>query len=229
MNLSRYGSLSALVFVLFAGCGGTVVGGGGDGGGGGSGGSGGSPGSDSGNPGSDSSSDAPVPGTDSSVPPGGFCPSTLPTSDAACSPVGLVCEYGSNPNSQCDMLYGCTSSGWSDETTKSACPTTECPASYASVSGPSQDHPCTVNGAECSYPTQGTCLCTSDPGGLPTTGGPLWECTAATAMCPSPRPRLGSACSTEGASCDYGACTGGIEIVCKGGYWLRDEMVACPG
>jgi hypothetical protein len=45
--------------------------------------------------------------------------------------------------------------------------------------------------------------------------------------CPEPRPRIGDVCSEPALTCDYGACTGGIELQCEDGYWQREE-VPCP-
>jgi len=221
MSFAKFGGLAATAFAVLAGCGGTVVTTGGDG----------STGSDSGSdsPSSpDSGTDAPPPGTDGGKPTGA-CPANPPALGATCSPTSLVCEYGSNPDEQCNQIFDCTSTGWNDDTTKGICPVAECPASYAAIATPADQTACTVEGAECVYPSQGTCLCTSDPGGLPLVGGPVWDCIAATPTCPSPRPRLGSPCSSEGSTCDYGACTGGISLECTGGVWQKNTMVACPG
>jgi hypothetical protein len=45
--------------------------------------------------------------------------------------------------------------------------------------------------------------------------------------CPDPRPRIGSACTTSGLDCDYGACTGGVNVECVSGAW-QQQNTACP-
>jgi hypothetical protein len=85
---------------------------------------------------------------------------------------------------------------------------------------------CSPAGLDCAYP-QGQCNCTYT---LPVGGNmPVWTCFTPT-NCPEPRPRIGSACSSSGttAPCDYGACSGGIELQCSGGYW-KEVLVPCPG
>ena len=51
------------------------------------------------------------------------------------------------------------------------------------------------------------------------------------AGCPTPRPRLGDACSTEGLICDYTQCCGGPSLgpsmQCSGGYWHSYSSGAC--
>jgi hypothetical protein len=208
----------ACAFALTVGCGGNFV-----------------PAGDGGPPGSDGGTDAPgksetgSPDSGSDTGPGGACPSSAPTESAACSPVGLECEYGSNPNPDCNQLWDCTTAGWSNDTAKTGCPPAgDCPPSYAAAMGTGAAVTCALAEEDltCSYP-QGTCICSD--GSLPTVGGPDWMCIPATASCPSPRPALGSACSDPGTECDYGACSGGIAIMCKDGVWQQDKMVACPG
>jgi hypothetical protein len=97
-----------------------------------------------------------------------------------------------------------------------------CPGSYSDVG---QNMTCSPAGLDCAY-TQGQCNCTFT---LPVGGGPFWKCFTP-ANCPEPRPRIGSACSQSSTNgpCDYGACQGGIELQCTGGYW-KEVLVPCPG
>jgi hypothetical protein len=44
--------------------------------------------------------------------------------------------------------------------------------------------------------------------------------------CPSERPRIGTACSVPNESCDYGACTGNVNLLCTGGAW-EDAPIVC--
>ena len=59
----------------------------------------------------------------------------------------------------------------------------------------------------------------------------FWCCPDApsgTSGCPSPRPRLGSACTSEGTLCDYGGCSGNVTLQCTGGTW-QPTTIGCPG
>jgi hypothetical protein len=133
----------------------------------------------------------------------------------------MECEYGSNPNPNCDNVVTCDATGWSFPTPGVACPMGTCPASYSAVP---QGKQCTPLGLDCAYP-QGQCNCAdSVPVSQP---NPVWLCSTPQTGCPEPRPDLGSSCSQPGLSCDYGACTGGIAMSCQDGYWQRAE-VACP-
>ena len=88
---------------------------------------------------------------------------------------------------------------------------------------------CSPENAFCLYP-QGTCICTLDPGGLPTAGGPRWGCAPVTKGCPAKPPELGSRCDVPtGTACDYNGCSGGVYEECSDeGYWELATMVACP-
>jgi hypothetical protein len=105
------------------------------------------------------------------------------------------------------------------------CAMTMCPSSYDAAHA--DKSMCGAQGQICEYP-QGDCICTSDPGGLPSTGGPIWSCTPVSPGCPSTRPALGSPCSTDPTTvCDYGGCSGGVDQQCIDGFW-GVAMVACP-
>jgi hypothetical protein len=91
---------------------------------------------------------------------------------------------------------------------------------------------CDTFGGWCDYP-QGRCACTVQAGGpalLDASAVSIWICQDPSAPgCPTPRPRLGSPCSQDGLTCDYGACDipGGIGETCNGGIWIQ-AGVACP-
>jgi len=103
-------------------------------------------------------------------------------------------------------------------------PTAMCPSSYdAAKADPAM---CPYQSQICEY-AQGTCIC-ADGLGLPMPGGPKWQCIPVQAGCPSPRPELGSPCSTpEKTICDYGGCGGGVDMSCVGGYWAV-AITVCP-
>jgi hypothetical protein len=154
------------------------------------------------------------------------CPPAPPTAGQACSPVGLYCEYGdSEPNPRCNDLWQCAASGWIEQSSRGECPPPglACPDSYADVP---VTESCSGMDQLCVYPT-GTCVCSPDPGGLPTAGGPAWVCTPLGPECPDPIPQLGTSCTSPGLECDYGQCSGGVGLACTDGYWAI-AMTVCP-
>jgi hypothetical protein len=227
------------VAAIAIGCGGAVEPGGGGGaqgsggsaggsGSGGGGGGGGGAGGSGANGGSGGTAGAPA--LDAGP---GVCPDSAPTPGSMCVEyLGPYCEYGSSPNPDCNNAFTCTSGVWEKAPSTGACPApgASCPSSYPGVD--SMDPACSVDGLSCEFP-QGFCVCSSDPGGLPTTGGPVWSCRSPGKDCPAKRPLLGSSCSGPGDSneqgpvCDYGSCSGGVSEQCTGWYWKLVET-ACP-
>ena len=195
-----------LSFFLVAGCGGTTFTG---------------SGTDDGGPGTDAG-----PAGDSGTPPsdggsGPACPASAPPGGTACPSVGLECEYGQNIDPSCNSIAQCTPSGWMYSGGIN-CPAGTCPTSYGEMGS------CTPQGLLCGYP-QGTCSCGFGfgPPVLRDGGGPFWTCGQNAAGCPYPRPDIGTACSTEGQSCNYAACAGGVALQCEGGVWKR-TFLPCP-
>jgi hypothetical protein len=220
-------SVAAALAALVA-CGGSTsvdtghdAGGDGGGGSGGSSGAGSGSGGSSGGSGSGSSSGASS-GSSSGIGGGGGCPASLPTAGSTCAPSGISCEYGSDPNPECNVIVTCQgSAGWSAPPPGFHCMPGTCPATYADVP---QDKDCSPQGLDCAYP-QGQCNCAPT---VPASGpNPVWQCSTPASGCPEPRPREGTACSSPGLTCDYGACTGGVSLECSDGYW-RVAVVACP-
>jgi hypothetical protein len=224
---------SVVLAVLVAACGGVSANPPGGGNGGSSSGGGGS-GSSSGGGGSGSSGGGSSSGGGNGSSSGGggaSCPSTAPANFSTCSG-SLSCEYGSDPNIQCDALAVCENGHWATTSPpkNSLCPTSApgqngCPSSYAAVP---VGQGCSGE-IECGY-SQGRCGCTvalSGPAQID--AGARWECEAPQAGCPEPRPRAGTACTAEGQSCDYGGCTlpGGTNMVCTNGAWTQGPT-ACP-
>jgi hypothetical protein len=165
------------------------------------------------------------------------CPAALPAARSSCTKVGLECEYGTDLDLACNAVARCDATGWQivPNTTSHPCPTPpnggSCPATFASVS---QGSTCTAPpSTSCWYP-EGDCTCEVYCGsqypvghecdaGTPTT----WVCNATgEASCPSVRPHLGTACSTEGQTCSYGDCTSPT-VQCTSGSW-RQLQVGCP-
>ena len=160
------------------------------------------------------------------------CPSALPTQGSACSKLGAWCEYGSDPNLNCNAIAQCTSSGWQISTPVPGCPTptnpSACPATFSSV--PVGQHCGDLVGTTCDYP-QGFCGCNvpvSGPYPEDASAVATWMCDAPEPGCPMPRPKLGTVCSQEGLQCDYSSCTlpTGTSVVCQNGAW-QDQPFGC--
>jgi hypothetical protein len=169
-------------------------------------------------------------GTDSSPPSDGglgpLCPPTAPSDGSPCSKEGLSCEYGSDPNLYCNAYAQCSLGKWQvNVPPPSGCPTQPnqgtCPSSYASV--PVGQLCGNLVGLTCSYP-QGFCGCAVPSfGPYPADASAVaeWVCDQPEQGCPQPRPKLGSACSKPGQTCDYGSCSlpTGTSIICQDGAW----------
>jgi hypothetical protein len=175
--------------------------------------------------GSDGGSGGPPGGDGASGP----CPADPPASHAGCSG-SIVCEYGSDPDITCDTVATCVSGTWDLRAAPSTpCSTAAgagCPSSYSALT---QQSTCSTVGTACAYP-EARCTCDTHCGlvGRPES---FWCCPDAPSNesgCPSPRPRVGSACATEGTVCDYGGCTGNVTLSCTAGSW-QPTTVACPG
>jgi hypothetical protein len=134
----------------------------------------------------------------------------------------MECEYGDDPNPECNQIETCESNDeWSYPPPGPVCIPGTCPASYAQVP---QGKQCTPQGLDCAY-SEGQCNCADTvPVSSP---GPVWQCSQPAAGCPNPRPRIGESCTQPGLSCDYGACTGGIALECTDGSW-QQAVTACP-
>jgi hypothetical protein len=151
------------------------------------------------------------------------CPVDVPQDGAPCPRVGFECEYGTSPELACNQLAQCAAAGWT-LSPRGACPMGICAPAYADITDGTA---CNPSGLICAY-YQGTCNCAARSG--PIVGGaPLirWACVPADTACRSPRPDIGSPCSDPGHDCNYGACSGGIALVCEDGTWQEDHVV-CP-
>ena len=162
---------------------------------------------------------------------GGSCPSAAPTVGAPCPRAKLVCEYGGEGDHLlCTTTFTCDATGtWSATGGDAGCVATPaedpaaCPASFGALA-PGSACPAGLT-THCLY-AEGPCGCGSciADGG----GGSLWACrtwSTAPTGCAFPRPRLGTACTTEGKECDYATvCTPVSEeqpdMKCEGGIWV---------
>ena len=153
------------------------------------------------------------------------CPTSPPAPGSACVTTkgGPKCEYGSNPDPNCNQMFVCVSNAWVDQSTGTLCqPQSLCPTTYSAVPNGVD---CANDQLSCAYP-QGECICTKSFGGLQRTT-PAWDCFPAQSGCPAPRPDIGSACTQQGQQCNYGACSGGVSLECDGTSW-QQTFTPCP-
>jgi len=186
-------------------------------------GSGSASGTSSGSGASGSSSGAPDAG-------GGFvCPAIVPNAGSTCPHVAFDCEYGTSPNLACNQLAHCAAYGWT-YLLHGSCPVGMCLATYDQTQAAGA---CNADGLTCAY-LSGTCICGTPPGPAVRldggASGALWVCRPATPSCHSPRPSIGTPCSEEGRSCDYGSCMSppGVVLLCRGGVWQEGPSPPCP-
>lgn len=158
------------------------------------------------------------------------CPNAIPAPGGQCAPYGTTCEYGDDPNLQCNTIASCSSVGsWQVNEPSGECPTppnaSGCPSSFGDV--PVGDHCGALVGLTCSY-EQGFCGCSVGSGGpYPADASAVatWVCDAPETNCPLPRPQLGTACAQDGLQCDYSPCSlpTGTSIICEKGAWQENE------
>jgi hypothetical protein len=148
-----------------------------------------------------------------------------PVQGQPCMTEGLVCELGESPVVLCDTLATCKDGAWqlsAPDLTDPACAPASgsCPSSLDALDG-SVGEPCTALDVHCDYAGR-RCECAQN---APVPGWPeTWMCQppplvdpSGTEVCPTPRPRIGTACPIADVSCDYGACQirGGSQQGCE--------------
>lgn len=218
----------SLLSVILLGCGGAFAPGDGNGGDAG-------PGGDAGGhdaaPPTDGGGGPDSGGGDTGVPWSPTCPASLPAIGSACDVENVECEYGDAWwNVACDPVVQCQNGQWTTyQATFEPCSPqpgpnpAACPPSYAAVD---QGASCSDTTLSCVY-AQAVCSCEQSLGGPVQfeDGGvdAYWGCDPQPG-CPMPRPRVGSACPTEGASCEYEECA--YVQVCQGGVW-QGEAEGC--
>jgi hypothetical protein len=164
-------------------------------------------------------------GTNCTNPPPNGCPTSPPANASACTEAQdqLKCEYGTNPEPDCNQMFFCNQGHWQDQSSGTICaPQSQCPASYAAVPA---NQVCSPVDFSCAYP-QGECICSMGEGVVKQ--NPTWECLPAVSGCPSPRADLGTSCDVPDQQCDYGSCSGGLAEECKDGIWI-EVFTPCPG
>lgn len=165
------------------------------------------------------------------------CPSSPPTAGSTCTLAeGEECEYGSSWWLSCDLVLRCQGGTWQRSEPGGQCFGQDaggsCPATWAEASAIDAGAGVVACPApDCQYP-EGYCECLAGCGGG---GAPhpellmgRWYCTPATPECPSPRPDLGTACSSD-AGCQYGQpCGCGQQLQCVDGVWQGYPTPPCP-
>jgi hypothetical protein len=181
------------------------------------------------------------------------CPTAAPTQDSACSHDGLLCEYGNDFDPLCNTIVVCSGTRWASPVFfggAQTCPSkplpsqsqnpADCAPSRAAVpegNACTSSSTCAYDGATCtcgsfcpSFPIEPPpCDDAGKPQGCCDKSKIQWHCFDGPAYCPTPRPRIGSSCSQEGAECATGApveCGQSI-IACKSGVW-NVVNTACP-
>jgi hypothetical protein len=178
------------------------------------------------------------------------CPASAPADGDACSHDQLVCEYGDDFDPRCNVVRVCSGTRWASPVSfggTASCPTTpptvppnpsDCAPTRAAVptgTACSSSSTCSYDGSTCfcarycpSYPirqpdcdagqTVGCCNATVQ-----------WNCFDGPPFCPTPRPRVGSACSKEGDSCAVSAPVecGQPTLDCTKGVWTFVDY-GCP-
>jgi hypothetical protein len=166
------------------------------------------------------------------------CPPSAPADLASCGgQVGLACEYGGTGNYlRCSTIAECRADGvWHVTLPQPSCKGIQadneaaCPSSFGALSA-GIACPAGLQGS-CAYP-EGVCECAtcSSPDGT----GKGWSCARwlEPQGCPSPRPHIGSACSTDGQECDYANVCSAVslelpDIKCVGGVW-QPQVIPTP-
>jgi hypothetical protein len=153
------------------------------------------------------------------------CPPNAPSVGSACPEIGFVCQYGSSSVLGCNQIFLCQASGWTLE--PGAGDAGRCSAG-GSCPASSPTGTCSVLNEQCSYEGNpgSACQCSF---GSPPSDMLHWTCDSLPQGCPTPRPGIGSPCSGPGLDCDYGRCSGGIELKCKDGTWQPVQSGVCPG
>jgi len=153
------------------------------------------------------------------------CPPNAPSVGSACPEIGFVCQYGSSSVLGCNQIFLCQASGWTLE--PGAGDAGRCSAG-GSCPASSPTGTCSVLNEQCSYEGNpgSACQCSF---GSPPSDMLHWTCDSLPQGCPAPRPGIGSPCSEPGLDCDYGRCSGGIELKCKDGTWQPVQSGVCPG
>ena len=202
---------------------------------------------DTGAPGADASFQDGGGGDASPLAPG--CPATLPAEGTACTRDQLLCEYGDDFDPRCNKIRVCSTDRWASPVSFGGAP--HCPTSVPTVPPNPPDCPATraavptgtcTSTSACNY-SASTCscgrFCPSYPIRQPDCDagvtGPCcdakvqWNCFDGPAYCPTPRPRVGTACTKDGDSCAVSPPVecGQATLQCEKGIWNFVDF-GCP-
>lgn len=148
------------------------------------------------------------------------CPATVPANGAPCTGVTAGCEYGDDPQYQCNQLALCGLEGWVVQSAGGgpSCPTSlpaECPASFAEALAPAGCPSSSANETVCRYP-EGMCSCQPAQA--------TFTCKSpAGPGCPAARPHAGTPCGPPCTLWGSGTCDG-ESMKCRCGVW---QLVEC--
>jgi hypothetical protein len=164
------------------------------------------------------------------------CPSTIPAGASTCAVPALECEYGNDSRPWCRDLARCTLTSTASKeslwnvgkqngvyTNGGGCNT---PAPACPVAQPATDDTCTEP-SYCTFAAT-SCVCYDRNAGCGACDNTnfRWTCSPLPAApCPATPPSLGSACATDGASCQYGKCgaLAATTVACASGAWKRSN------
>jgi hypothetical protein len=162
-----------------------------------------------------------------------LCPASPPQAGAPCAVPGESCEYGTSFWLECNQVLQCLNGVWRQEYAGVSCTWLDaggpCPATWQQANALDASASCPI--ADCQY-LEGYCECGAACGsGGQRHGRNVFvqpRCAAAASGCPSPRPRLGTAC-TGHEDCTYGwPCGCGQMQQCVDGVWQGAPTPACP-
>ena len=153
------------------------------------------------------------------------CPSVLPYVGDPCPTPQLSCEFGGDSFGRCARLMQCSALGkWALVAPGDNCHTNppECPGAPNDLDAGSAC-PLLAPNDLCVYASE-TCGCTPCATSV-SSSSTQWSCEprSVDSGCPSQRPLIGSACSTQGQSCPWSDCCYGLSIGpdehCDDGLW----------
>ena len=190
-----------------------------------------------------------APSADAALAPG--CPAA--STEGPCGKEGLLCEYGAAFNAACNTIRVCSGGRWASPITfggTGTCPGAvpvvppnppSCAATRAGVKAGeacSEKLTCAYDGATCtcgvfcpSFPIR---MRDCDPDAGVTTSccdttKVAWHCFDGPKYCSASRPRIGTACATDGESCAFEEAVecGQSRMECRAGVWQLGNN-SCP-
>ncbi len=167
----------------------------------------------------------------------GACPASLPAAGDGCGGLYLACEYGDDPRPDCRSIARCQDGAWKTRAADKCGPYVETPlpaCPYTRAQMRNEAETCTTMEAICLLPDNKVCVC-HNCGDVSYSFTPCtqprrsWHCEPPSpggdSSCPPlERPKIGSSCSPEGASCTYsGICADLPPLECQAGSWQENS------